>query len=299
MYETDPDSPYREIRPITQKTYSKMLRLFLARIEDANVSTLTGADVKRWFKRMCETRSVGYAALNISILKTVISYGAALGLKECAQLRGQISAARFKAGRPRKERLTYAQLVAFRHVAHRLGRPSAALWLTLQYELALRRRDVIGEWIDGQWRDGLTWSDIKDGVLRKVVSKTALTSAKEAVHRIANYPELVAELERVPRERRVGPLVINEATGKPYKPEQCRYYFRLIARAAGIPDSIWNMDARAGAVTEAYEAGATTEGAMSFAAHSEVSTSRRYLRDTVEQNERVAQLRIIKRQKDQ
>ena len=70
-----------------------------------------------------------------------------------------------------------------------------------------------------------------------------------------------SEWKPAPRaERRVGPIVINERTGRPYTPEQCRYNFRLIARKAGIPDTLWNMDARAGAVTEAYEAGATTEG---------------------------------------
>ena len=221
-----------------------------------------------------------------------------------------MTATKFKGAPARKERLTYAQVVAFRGAAHRLNRPSAALWLTLQYELGLRRRDVIGEWVDDEigtdgirhgkrvWRDGLTWSNIDaDGVLRKLVSKTAKTSAREAVHRIADYPDLLVELERIPVERRVGPIVINEMTGLPYFPEQCRHYFRVIAREAGIPDHIWNMDARAGAVTEAYEAGASTEGAMALAAHTQVSTSRRYVRDTLEQSSRVEQLRVKSRQR--
>jgi hypothetical protein len=33
-------------------------------------------------------------------------------------------------------------------------------------------------------------------------------------------------------------------------------WFRQIARAAGIPDDVWNMDSRAGGATEADEAGA-------------------------------------------
>lgn len=309
MYETDEESPYRELRPVTQKNYSKMLRLLLARIEDTYIDELTGADVKRWFRRMGgDGRSVGYAALTVSILKAVVSFGMSQGFDDCAKLRGQMTATKFKTGTARKERLTYEQVAAFREAAHRLKRPSAALWLTLQSELSLRRRDVIGEWNDDElgtdgircgrqvWRDGLTWSHIDaNGVLRKLISKTAKTTAREAVHRIADYPDLVSELDLIPADRRVGPIVINETTGLPYTPEQCRYHFRIIARAAGIPDNIQNMDARAGAVTEAYEAGATTEGAMALAAHTQASTSRRYNRDTLEQSSRVAQLRVKSR----
>lgn len=298
MYETDEESPYQDLRPTTQKTYSKMLRLFLARVEDSYIDELTGADIRRWFRKMSDGgQSLGYGALTISILKTVVSFGMSQGFDDCAKLRGQMTATKFHGAQARKERLTYDQVVAFRAAAHRMNRPSAALWLTLQYELGLRRRDVIGEYIDSDqgrvWRDGLTWKHIDaNGVLRKLVSKTALTSAREAVHRIGDYPDLLAELDRIPADRRVGPIVINERTGLPYTPEQCRYNFRRIARAAGIPDDIWNMDARAGAVTEAYEAGATTEGAMALASHTQVSTSRRYVRDTLEQSSRVAVLRV-------
>lgn len=307
-YETDEESPYQDLVQTTQKTYSKHLRLFLTRIEEAYIDELTGADVRRWFKRMCSTGSVGYASLTISILKAVVSFGTSQGLEDCAKLRAQMTATKFKSPPARKERLTYAQLVAFREEAHRRRRPSAALWLTIQCELALRRRDVIGEWIydeagtDGircgkrVWRDGLTWAHIDaHGVLRKLVSKTAKTSACEAVHRIADYPDLVAELNRIPPDRRVGPIVINERTGLPYTPEQCRYNFRLIARGAGIPDVIWGMDARAFAVTEAYEAGATTEEAMALATHTQSATSRKYLRDMIEQSSRTARLRVKSR----
>ena len=312
MYQTDEESPYHELHPNSQKTYSKILRLLLTKVPDAYVDQLTGADVKRWFRRMSgESGKVGYAALTISILKAVVSYGTSKGMDDCAKLRGQMTATRFKSAPARSERLTYAQVAAFRDAARRLNRPSAALWLTLQYELGLRRRDVIGEWVDDRlgasdgirhgrrlWRDGLTWAHIDaSGILRKMVSKTAKTSARMAEHRIADYPDLIAELERIPVECRVGPLVINERTGLPYNPEQARYNFRLIARAAGIPDNVWNMDARAGAVTEAYESGATTEGAMAMAAHTQVSTSLRYNRQTLEQTSRVAKLRIGNRKR--
>lgn len=307
LYETDEDSSYRDLHPTTAKTYSRILRILMRKVGDARIRNLNGADIRRWFRNISEAsgeRKFGYAALTISIFKSVLSYGANSGYDDCSRLRGQLSIARFRHAPARREFLSYQQVVAFREAAHRLSRPSAALWLTLQYELGMRRRDVIGEWIDDEatagirsgkrlWRDGLTWSHIdSNGVLRKVVSKTAKSTAREAEHLISDYPDLVVELERIPRERRVGPIVINETTGLPYTAEQCRHYFRLIAREAGIPDRIWNMDARAGAVTEAYEAGATTEGAMAMAAHTQASTSRRYIRETLEQTSRVARLRV-------
>lgn len=311
LYETDADSPYRDLKQETGKSYSKMMRLLLSRVGEAYLDQLTGADVMRWFRAISAPKQPGapprfaYANLIIKVLKSVLSYGVNQGYEDCAKLRGQLSLARFRHGAARREFPSYEQVVAFRAAAHELGRPSAALWVTLQFELGLRRRDIIGEWVDDRtgtdgirlgrmlWRDGLTWSHIDaSGVLRKMVSKTEHSTGRVAVHRIAEYPDLVTELDQVPVERRVGPIVISESTGLPYNAEQCRRCFRRIARKAGIPDTLWNMDLRSGAVTEAYEAGATTEGAMALAAHTEVGTSRRYLRDTLNQTSRVAKLRI-------
>lgn len=293
-YETDPDSPYRDLQPSTQQTYSKHLRILIASVGERRVDAVTGADVRRWFKKM---GGGGYAYLTVSILKAVVSYGASLGAElvspnPCTGLRAQMTAARFTQPPARDTRLSYEQLCAFRPAAHALGRPSMARGVTLQYECALRQRDVIGVTHDGRWSKGLTWTHIgPDGVLRKETTKTAAP----AEHRIADYPDLCAELALVPLERRVGPIVINERTGLPYTPEQYRKAFREIARKAGIPDSVWNMDARAGAVTEAYESGAELTDAMALATHTTPSISRRYNRTHVKQSSRAAKLRVANR----
>jgi hypothetical protein len=98
-----------------------------------------------------------------------------------------------------------------------------------------------------------------------------------AVHQIADYPELEAELARTPINNRIGPLVLM-GNGLPPTDQQCRYHFRRIAQAAGIPDSVCMMHTRAGAVTEAYESGATAEEAMALA-NTEEETNRGYLRE--------------------
>lgn len=310
MYEKNPDSPYHDLRTSTQRNYSKHIHILMRFIGVRRIDAVTGADVRRWYKNIAApTRAGGpertaYAYLLISILKVVVSYGASLGYDPCLKLRAQMSAAKFRQGSARKTRLTHAQLTAFRIAAHAAGKPSMALGLTLQYELAFRQRDVIGEWVkdvygtDGVrngrmvWRDGLTWAHIgQDAIVRKTTSKTGAG----AVHRVSDYPDLLTELDRIPTEKRIGPLVLNEMNGLPYTSAQYRLAFRSIARAAGIPDGIWNMDARAGAVTEAYESGADVSGAMALATHTTPGISRRYNRDSVEQSSRVAKLRVASR----
>jgi hypothetical protein len=68
-----------------------------------------------------------------------------------------------------------------------------------------------------------------------------------------------------------------------------------VARAAGIPDAVWNMDARAGAITEAEDAGADLDDARAAAAHTQASTTARYSRGAVGKSRKVATLRIAHR----
>ncbi|KMO18027.1 hypothetical protein [Methylobacterium platani] len=68
-----------------------------------------------------------------------------------------------------------------------------------------------------------------------------------------------------------------------------------MARAAGIPSHIWNMDARAGAITEAEDAGADLDHIRLAAAHSQAATTQRYSRGAVGKSRRVAELRLAHR----
>jgi len=269
------------------------------------IDSVDGSDVRRWYKELCKAKSKAWGYYTISVLKAVLSFGSTKRITECTLLRAELREAKFSAGRRRKEFLTYGQVIAFRDKARELGAEWMGLCLLIQFELGIRRRDVIGEYlrdvpgIDGiryhgrVWRDGITWAHINsEGVFRKLVSKTALTSEMEAVHVIADYPELAAELARIPAERRVGPIVIHGKTGLPPTEAQCRRYFRRIARECGIPDSVWNMDARAGANTEAFRAGATSEERMALLTHTERKTNDGYVRDLTEQSRRAAAKRV-------
>jgi hypothetical protein len=65
---------------------------------------------------------------------------------------------------------------------------------------------------------------------------------------------LLPLLEAVPHDRRAG-AVVKGAKGLPVRRDMYARWWRQIARAAGIPDEVWNMDARAGGASAAEEAG--------------------------------------------
>ncbi|WP_454919271.1 tyrosine-type recombinase/integrase [Xanthobacter sediminis] len=320
-YQTSEDSPYRDLRPNTRTFYDYGLELLEANVGNRHIRGIDGADVRRWYRAFRQPRPLteeqiaagkklgpervrrAYAA--IQMLRVVVGFGVSLVRPECVSLDEAMRKMEFEGVRTRETRMTHEQVTAFRKAAHDLGRPSMALGVILQFDLGMRQRDVIGEWrrlespsedgiTDGLWRwsDGLAWSHISGTILRKRTSKTG----KDVEHDLANLPDAAAELGLVPAARRIGPLILNEETGRPYKRRIYAKWFRKIAREAGIPDDVWSMDARAGAVTEALDAGAVPLDVMTAAGHTQLSTTQRYDRTTLQKTARVAQLRVASRQ---
>jgi integrase len=189
-------------------------------------------------------------------------------------------------------------------VAHAMGLGSIALATTLQFELSLRQKDVIGEWEPAplseggivhkgtRWANGLQWSEID---LAMLLRKTHIKTGAYVEFDLKLYPTLIEEIERVPRENRIGPMIISERTGEPYKHRTFTQTWRKVADKAGVPKTVWNMDARAGAISEAYDAGAFETDVMKHAGHKNRQTSARYNRGTLEQTSRVARQRTANR----
>jgi len=312
FYETHPDSPYHELKPTTARTYSKTMKALMRHKGARRVTAVDGADIRRWYKELASATSKAWAYYTINVLKVVLSFGATKRIAEARLLRVELREAVFKNGPRRTKHLTHHQVAAFYATALKMGPDFEWMGrcLLLQFEFGMRRRDVIGEWImdeagtDGirkrlrVWRDGLTWGHIdSNGIVRKMISKTEFTSELVAVHAIADYPDVELDLARTPPKRRIGPLVIYPRTGLPPDETQCRRFFRIIARAAGIPDSFWNMDARAGANTEANNAGATKEERMALLTHTRPETNERYVRDLSGPSHAAAVKRIGARKK--
>ena len=213
---------------------------------------------------------------------------------------------RFKGPARRRVKLELHHVEAFIPMAIEMDRLSLALGTAIQFETMMRQKDVIGEWEPlgetdkslgivlngGRWVNGLTWTDIPPSMV--IVKDTTKTGAT-VVADLKLCPLVMKVLALIPADRRVGPLIIDEKSGRPYAEDGYAREWRIVARAAGIPDHVKNMDARAGAISEADEALAPLDEIRSTAGHSQSSTTLRYVRGSAGKSKHVAELRQLHR----
>jgi hypothetical protein len=240
----------------------------------------------------------------------MLSYGAAAELAHCERLSNILARMRFKGPARRRIKLELHHVEAFIPKAVEMDRLSLALGTAIQFETMMRQKDVIGEWeplgdtrpslgivLNGhRWVNGLTWADISSSM---VISKDTTKTGATVVADLKLCPLVMQVLSLVPSERRVGPFIIDEMAGRPYAEDAYAREWRIIARAAGIPDHVKNMDARAGAISEADDALAPLDEIRSTAGHSQASTTGRYIRGAVGKAKHVAELRQLHRARKQ
>jgi hypothetical protein len=331
-YKTDPDSQYRKIRYNSRIHYDALMSLIETEHGDKLLADLKG----RTFSRLHEDWSAGgkiaIAHAKMGMLRTLFSFGATLlEDDDCGRLSGILSKMRFAMPKPRTERLTAAQAVAIRAKAHELGRPSIALAQAIQFECMLRQKDVIGEWVpirepgisdvqaEGlKWLRGIRWEEIDQNMtLRHLTSKRQkmieinLRNApmvRDELNVIA--PECIYDVEIERGGKKVvetrwdrsllpvsGPIIVSEWDRLPWTGPEFRRWWRIIAEAAGVPKEVRNMDSRAGAISEATDAGADLEHVRHAATHSNISMTQRYSRGAEDKIEVVQLARLKHRNK--
>jgi integrase len=190
--------------------------------------------------------------------------------------------------------------------------------------LGLRQKDVIGEWIPLKWPGlsdvirggkkwviGLRWEEIDADLILKHRLSKSIHGAKTLMDPAAGtlkawdlrmYPLIMEELARLcggPVERSKlpakGPVIINESSGAPWNVKHFQREWRKIAKAAGIPSNIQNRDSRPGAATEADLAGADKDKTRRMLGHAKGETTEIYLREELEVQRELANLRVQKR----
>lgn len=308
-YQTDPDSNYRKGRYATRNYYDTLCSMVKRDIGGKRVSEIRARDLLRWHEQYADRVAMGHSL--IGMLRTLATFGTTLLDDDgCRSLKALLHDMRFKMPRSRTERLTVAQVIAIRAKAHELGFPMIALAQALQFELTVRQKDIIGEWVpveepgpltaivDGneKWFRGLDWREVdQNWMLRHVTSKRQ----KEIVVNLAKAQMVVEELGEMRRDSfpNSGPIVTDKRTQLPYHTQRFRKTWRMIADAAGIPDSIHNMDTRSGAITEIIEAGASLEDARKTATHSDAGMTTKYSRGDEDAIARVMDLRVAARSK--
>lgn len=310
IYQTHEDSPFHSLKPGGRKPYIIYLRRLEREVGDARVDQLTGLDVKRWHRRWSdEGRRPAAGNMCVAVLKTALTFAIVAGHRVCRNLRDDIRELRLPASRPRGLVATADQVIAAREAAHALGRGSAALAYAIQFETALRQWDVAGQWhplqsvlpsavIDcsRKW-SGLEWRHIgEDLILRYTPSKTQGTSGAEVTIDLRLCPMVIEEIERVPVEKRNGPVIVFERTALPYTQDQFERLWRKVRQAAGLPPKLWSRDLRASAITEGRGGGAVTEDAAKVAGHTKArTTSEVYDRERLEAHRRFAGARLTRR----
>lgn len=303
-YQTDPDSTYHKKRYAVRKNHDFTLRRMVNQHGDEQIADIKARLLLAWHKEWSnDGQKIAIAHAFIGHLRTLFGFGATiLEDAESERLCGVLHKMRFPMPKPRTERLTADQAVAVRTKAHWRGWDTMALAQALQFDLMLRQKDVIGEWVPvsepgisatigpkGKWLMGLRWEEIDERlILKHNTSKRGkdievdLKLAPMVLEELALHSSTpVAKLTRAALPAS-GPMILCEVTGYPYTTAEFRRKWRIIANEAGIPKTVRNMDSRAGAISEATDAGADLEHIRHAATHSDIGMTQRYSRGSVE-----------------
>lgn len=311
-YRSDVDSPYHKLRFHTRQHYDNMCKPLSDKFGDKTIAELRARNVLHWHEEYLERGTISMGHSVIGMLRVLAGFGSTiLENDECMRLAGMLGNMRFKMPKPRVERLTAQQAINIRAMAHSLGHHSIALSQAFQFELMLRQKDCVGEWVpetepgeshvfdlDNKWLRGLRWEEIDTKLhLTHITSKRQ----KEIVVDLKLAPMILAELnirfggfsrDTLPA---TGPIIVSESTGLPWYATEFRRHWRMVATKCGIPRTVFNMDTRAGAISEATDAGAELEHIRHASTHSDVGMVQRYSRGAQEKIAGVMQLRVASR----
>lgn len=331
-YQRHPRSPFRRVKPNTQRYYAAQLKIIQETVGGRAIPRLTVFDVEDWYEKWREPEQpdgperVDRAHDCVSMVRTVINFVAkATRDKHCNQLAADLEKSKFEKGGAREEELTYAHTVAFLRAAQDLAERQVitakrALYMSIgvaaQFELGVRQKDAIGEFfvkydaalkqsrragvelvpIGSEWWFGFfTWERIPGWRWRMKMSKSKYRSPGD--FDLQRYGLLFPLLEAVPHDERTGAIVKGEQ-GLPMRESSYRKWFRQIGEVAGIPQAVQLRDSRAGAATEAEEAAVPLGEIQAALGHSKSDTTKRYIRQRSTKIANVADARARKRAAD-
>jgi hypothetical protein len=324
-YRTDADSPYQKNRFHVRQNRDSMLRRIGARYGQEMLSDIKARVLLTWHKDFSQNgKRLATGSAFIGQLRALFSFGATLlEDTDCERLCGVMHKMRFPGTKARGVSVSFDQAAAIIAKARdHFGWYSLALGQAFQFECTLRQKDVIGELVPlsepgisdiivrGQkWLRGLRWEEIDQNlILRHVTSK----KQKLAEVDLKLAPLVLAELQWMagvapliltdPVTKKItvdrillpatGPIMLCDTNGTPWTGNEYRRKWRKVARACGLPDDVWNMDSRSGAISEAIQAGAPIEFVRHAATHSDVSQTADYDRGQAEATAKVMRMRM-------
>jgi hypothetical protein len=307
-YRTDPVSTFHKLRFHVRKNQETLLKRLAASHGHFELNAIRAREIRLWHMDWLGGGKTAMAHSFMSQLRTLCRFGLTmLEDPECERLCVVLNKLRFAAPLPRTDYLTADQVVAVRSTAHYwFGWDTIALANAFQYEVILRQKDVIGEWVPldepgesnvthqgEKWLRGITWQEIDENlILRHITSKRqkpiefdlklapmVMEELKlefpESVRADPDTGEEVIDRQELPAR---GPVILNNITGLPFRAAEFRRKWRLVATKAGVPKTVRNMDSRAGGITEATEAGIPIEHIKHAATHADINQTQKYAR---------------------
>lgn len=302
----DPDSKFHKLKAGTLRPYTTYAAKLKRHIGHVLIRDTDGRDIMRWFALWSDNgKHLAAGRMALAVIKAALSFGVICRNQDCITFKIVLKELEFPNSKPRDVAPTAEQIEAAREAAHEAGAHSRALAYALQYETTIRQWDLIGEWVplsdprpstviygDRKWI-GPHWHQIDDKLIfRTVHGKTEGWTDARGVFDLSACPMVKAEIERIAPEKRVGPLIVSEVTGRPYRYEHFKDGWKADFKAAGLPAKFWNRDLRAGGNTEASKGRAHKEDRAKVSGHSQKVNAQVYDRDTLEAHRRVMQARL-------
>lgn len=245
---------------------------------------------------------------------------------------GALSIVRCETPIPRVSEVSYDMVEALCDLARSNGYYSVALAVAVQFETGLRQLDAIGEWEpqgaamcpnptlartgrqrsnkkrDYIWKYGIVWgANIdKDLILTKLTSKSKFK--KMAKFNLRKCPMVMKELDFVPFDRRIGPLIIQEGgmtAGMPWSREYFSSVCNKLINELVLTDKrfvgVTNMDMRSAAITEAFDgvdedSTAAANVQKLYGQHATAKQTAHYNRATLEKSEAMSDRRVATRE---
>jgi predicted RNase H-like HicB family nuclease len=310
IYRSDPESGFQRLKENTQESYEDWLQIVENTIGKRRLDRIR----PKWF-RSCYDQWIKPELPNgaprvrraygcIQILRAIFNYGIEADVPHAKRLRDGMETLRFAKNPPREEAMTNAYSTALVETCLKQNAWRMALCQAIPWDTSLRQRDVIGQWRDeapgyvikpGEIKKGSrVWSGLtldRIDVGRELVIRTSKTG-QPVVHRISNCPLIMKCIPHIDRTNPLAPVALS-SRGLPWNDHRAfGKAWRKYAALAGIPETVWNMDNRAGGLSEGAEGGASDDDLAAIAGHAGKNTTRRiYKRKVAQASERVQRSR--------
>ena len=296
-YLSDDYSPVNDVKGNTREQYvdySNRWKLIIGKAKIPDLDFVAMKQIEGAMKQ--KGRSDSTIKRMAGQLGRIASYGILLKAPGSADAKNLLSEMRHKRSPQRQSVATRGQIQAIVAAADAAGQHAWATGTLINWWFALRLNDVFGDYVDGAWRDGLTWDMLPAdcSTITKVISKTEKTLAEPYVYDVAAVPGLRERLLELRPEFARGPVIVGERLRKPYTRSGRVQAWRRFRKAAGVPEAVQMRDTRPGAITEAGELGLAPVLLRNFAQHTQIGTTDIYLRERSGDANMVVELRVQK-----